>query len=137
MKITVYPDSGNPVVLGDDAAGHKIAEDLPQQARLIQDAPLFRAPYRKQFARLNRVNTFTFRTDREHRTAAEAVAFKRDHCDAVPVAGVIEVKEEGRTRWLERGLIPQVSCVFHQGRTTVFTYTITGGEWLANKPNLT
>lgn len=140
MKIIVYPDDGgSPVTLGDDSAGALITAELPSQARLVTPVPLYGANFQKVFSGGNRLNSFSFQTERAHGTGrsgrAAAVAFKFAHADAVPLSGVVEINQEELSRWLDAAVIPEVRCVKHNGVSTIFAYTVLGGKFMLQNPN--
>lgn len=132
----VYPEEGgSPVTLCDDAAGDYGSLDLPSQTRIGTAVPLYGANYQKLFNGGNRLNSFAMQVDRQHADLATAAAFKFTHADDVPVSGVVEIKQNNVTRWLAEALIIEVRCVKHDGKSTVFAYTILGGQFSTANPN--
>lgn len=123
-------------MLGDDSAGDYIKAELPSQTRIVNSVPIYQATFQKVFSGENRLNTFSWTVERVHASTSVAAAFKWGHGEAVPLIGLIEIIQEKTSRWLKSAVIPEVRCIYHNGTTTLYTYTALGGAFLTKNPNL-
>ncbi len=137
MRITIIPSGGGqPFVLGDDTQGDYISQDLPDQARTVQEVGFFRGAAKSYFDRMNVSVRVPFTVERVHDSYNDAMIFKYTHADAVPRRGDVQFNHDDLVqRWLPNAVIERVACVYHAGVTTRFTYQINGGQFLTNNPN--
>jgi hypothetical protein len=135
MKITITPSGGKPFVLADDSSGATVADGFqPQQTRVVQNRPLFRAAYKANLPRYNLENRLQFEVERSFATKEAALNFMAQHADQVPVAGTLTLYNLLNTgqvsRSLANALVVDVRCVEHIGVSCKFQYLLAGnGAW--------
>lgn len=132
-KIWLPDDGSAPITLGDDFAGDYITEtNPPAHTRAGAVAvPLLGADYEVQLVLGgdNRVDEVIWRVNRRHVDADTAFLFSRQHHGLVPTAGTLQDGGVGLTTLFLLDANIQTRCVFWEGATTIFEYTVRGGPW--------
>jgi hypothetical protein len=139
-KITAYPiptaavPNPQAVVLGDRSTGEYISNYKPKETRQVQVEEYPGAQVVDVFDRGNRNNFITFYVDRFHETDEAATNFVNTHARSVPVKADVEIEGPDTTNWLAGAAITNVEVVRNDNRSTVFSYTIIGGDWVTARP---
>lgn len=138
MKITVTPDGGQPVILGDDNIGDFVEADLPEQTRAVQVSQPSRAAHVQPIARAKRSNGLAWTVERIHADYDAATIFKYTHAEEVPLSGLVEVSHNNQFQlFYVDAVVAEVRCVYHKGITTRFLYRLVSGRIQTTNPNLT
>jgi hypothetical protein len=130
-----YPGgTGNPVTLGDDAVGDRIAGGEPVAEPTTQSVKMAGAQFPVQLEHGNLLQSRTWRVERDHLTLDAAVLFMQSHAQGLPVIlGIAQGKlqvllDDGTTYFCQNCTRPKARCLRWDGQSTVYEYTVQHGQ---------
>ena len=107
------------------------------QQRVVQTTNPVRARTTKSLPREDRRTDVSFKVTRLHDSVQDAEEFVIDHPSAVPSNGTLVVTADSQTgAWGKRSMPDcciQNVAMRHTGKTSVATYSLTGGEFVTTK----
>lgn len=127
---------GTPLILGDDSVGDHISGGVPEAHDEVQTFKPFRGPNTIRFDRGNATHVMRWTVARDHGTESAALAFLRDHPQAVAQLGICILEDFGSnidSRWWLNAKV-RARALRNDGQSTEFEYTMEAGAISTTSP---